>query len=214
MLLAKNRPISEWIKPIDKDKSIFQTNSVGNPRDVNLNPFFQLYDRYHNAYWDSFTTDEWKQAKRFYLEKIEGFKNLEERTVDFFQPGEMQPERDHQFIGENIKVVEFEGIKGREAENGWFSFEMKVIPDSPMAITQKYWGNISGDEKAVFDILVNDELIATRIIHWHGSFFEVTDHIPTHLTNGKNKVRISFKTGAGFQAGPLCGIRMIRIDED
>ncbi len=213
VLSAKNKPISDWIKPVNTDRSVFELNGVGEPRDVKLRPFFQLYNRYHTAYWDRFTPKEWKKNKNRYLAQIEGFKNLEERTVDYFQPGEMQPERDHAFEGENLKVVEYEGIKGRKAEDGWFTFEMKVLPDHPMALTEKYWGNISGDDKAVFDIYVENEKIATRIIHWHGSFFEVTEQIPEHLTKGKEKVKISFRTSPGFQAGPLCGIRMIRIDE-
>lgn len=190
VLLAKNRPVSHWIKPLNANKSIFDLHDVGEPRDVKLRPFFQLYDRYHTVHWDRFTPEEWKNKKNRYLTQIEGFKNVEERTVDYFQPGEMQPERDHAFERENLKVVEYEGIKGRKAENGWFGFEMKVLPDHPMALTEKYSGNISGDEKAVFDIYVENEKLATRIIHWHGSFFEVTEQIPEHLTKGKDKVRI------------------------
>jgi len=214
VLLTKNKPVDEWVIAADKSKSTFKIAQSSFEGELELKPFYELYNCFHTIYWDVFTADEWIKDKRLYLNKITGFKNLEKKTVDFFQPGEMQPERDHSFVGENLTVVEYEGIKGRKAADGWFKFEMIVLPDKPMALVQKYWGNISGDEKVSFDIFVDGELICTRIIHWSGGFFEVTNTLPESLTKGKDKVTIAFKTNKSFQAGPLCGVRMIRTDED
>jgi hypothetical protein len=36
-------------------------------------------------------------------------------TIDFFQPGEMQPDRDHNFIANNSRVQERQGRKSRIA---------------------------------------------------------------------------------------------------
>src|SRR5690606_13784374 len=121
------------------------------------------------------------------LARKQGFSDLEKRTVDIFQPGEMQSERDHDFKGRNMEIVEYEGMKGRRARDGEFSFSMKVLPDSPMALVQKYWGNVNGNEKASFDIFVEDQFLANRILHWNGGFFEMTDTIPESLTRGKKQ---------------------------
>ena len=209
VLLTKNKNINDWVKPIDVSKDEFKLVQAGDPRDVTLKPFYQLYDRYHTIYWDIFEPSEWKKTKDIYLAKLSGFKDLEKKTTDLFQPGEMQPERDHNFKSENAFVQEFEGTKARVAKSGWFSFEMNVLPDKPMILINKYWGELDGNAKVTFDILVEGKYIATQVIHWNGKFFEVSHQIPAELTKGKTKVTITLKANENFQAGPLCGSRLI-----
>jgi uncharacterized protein len=214
VLLAGNNPVETWVIPDNREEQTFVTRKAGDPRDVALKPFYRLYDRYHTVYWDMFDSTQWATAKSSYLAKIEGYKDSESRTIDTFRPGEMQPERDHKFTGINSEVAEFEGIKGRIARSGMFSFEMKVLPDKPVVLVNTYWGNVDGSLKATFDVLVENTLITTQIIHWHGGFFDVSHELPAELTRGKSKVTVTFRSGENFQAGPLCGVRTIRLDDD
>ena len=57
-------------------------------------------------------------------------KEIEEKTIDNFRVGEMQPERDHQLTAsEKSYVSDALGVNGREARaNNYFSFQMKVEP--------------------------------------------------------------------------------------
>ena len=59
----------------------------------------------------------------FLMEKIFQEKWIKKQTVSSLQPGEMQPERDHDFKGEKTRTGELNGRKFRKAVNGgWFSF--------------------------------------------------------------------------------------------
>ena len=88
-----------------------------------------------------------EEYQREYQAQLEKKKKIEEMTIDFFQPGEMQPERDHNFKGEKSRPGEFKGKKNRSARGGWFSFEMKVFKGQPMALVVEYWGGFPGSSR-------------------------------------------------------------------
>jgi len=142
--------------------------------------------------------------------EIERKKKLEEMTVDFVQPGEMQPERDHNFKGEKTNTGSFRNRKFRESREGWFSFDMKVFKGQPMALTVDYWGGYPGSK--TFDIMVDGKVIATENISnkKDGQFIDVTYDIPDKLTFGKKKITIIFKAHKGNIAGPVFGVRVIK----
>ena len=135
---------------------------------------------------------------------------LEALTYDFFQPGEMQPERDHSFTGDSIYVIDFRNRKGRVANRGgWFGVEMKVKPKFAMDLTVEYWGGFTGSK--TFDIVVDDQVIATENISGKadGQFIQVTYSIPEGLTQDKEKVQVDFKPHIGNRAGPIFGVRTV-----
>jgi hypothetical protein len=51
MVTGKRNP-SEWIKPVGGKKNTFVTVNTGNPRDVEMKPFYAIYDRRYTVYWD------------------------------------------------------------------------------------------------------------------------------------------------------------------
>lgn len=55
-------------------------------------------------------------------------------TIDFFQPGEMQPDRDHNFIANNSRVQERQGRKSRIVRSGWISFDMEWKATNPSGL--------------------------------------------------------------------------------
>ena len=71
----------------------------------------------------------------------------------FVQPGEMQPETDFNFQGEDAKAVR---VQDRAARRGskWFSFDVPVEQDHPMTLIVTY--NSGERRRCDFDILVND----------------------------------------------------------
>src|SRR5690606_23134583 len=115
--------------PVFRGTGIFRALDSDEPREVTLVPFFRMHDRPYIVYWDAFTADQWSAKREELRAEQERQRALEARTVDLFQPGEMQPERDHNFRGENSQTGDFQGRKWRHAsDGGWFSFEMKVDP--------------------------------------------------------------------------------------
>jgi len=212
VLITENRPPEEWLTKVEGEPNMFMMNNVGQPRNVELKPFFDTHDRRYSIFWDIFTEDEWAELQEEYRLRDEYRKELENMTVDFIQPGEMQPERDHNFQGENSRPTRFRGRAGREARGSSFSFDMKILADSPVALVVDYWGQTL--RSTDFDILVNDIVIATETISRDdGDFVDITYPIPGEITVGKFKVTVTFKPrDENSIAGPVYGIRIIRLE--
>ncbi len=138
-------------------------------------------------------------------------RELEARTVDVFRPGEMQPERDHNVQGENSDPIEALGRKLRHAyDGGWFSYEMKVDPESANELLCTWWGSEGG--RRTFDILVDDTKIATQTLRNNqpGEFWDAVYPIPVELTRGKTRVLVRLQAHPGNFAGGLFGSRVVR----
>ncbi|MEZ5012227.1 MAG: DUF6805 domain-containing protein [Bacteroidales bacterium] len=131
-------------------------------------------------------------------------------TVDFVQPGEMQPERDHNFKGEKTSAGEFNGRKNRESVDGWFSYDLIVFKGQPMGLVVEYWGGFPGSKK--FDILVNDLLIKTENISniKDGEYIDIKYEIPDEITFDKTYITVKFRPLPGNMAGPVFGVRTIK----
>ena len=211
VLVTENRPLAEWIRPVEGRLSTFRTAGVGRPRDVTLYPFQRMHGRRYTVYWDLFTPGQWVVREAEYRAELERARRLEAMTVDFAQPGEMQPERDHNMRGERTETGEHSGRKWRHArDGGWVSFDLKVLPGEPVALVCTYWGSETGPR--AFDILVDGARVATQSLQNDrpGQFFEVTYPIPEELTRGKEKITVRFQARPGNTAGGLYGLRVVR----
>jgi hypothetical protein len=117
--------------------------------------------------------------------------------------------------GEHTSAGEFNGRKYRHATNGgWFSFEMKVLPEEPMELLCTYWG--SDRRQRLFDILVDGTRVATQTLNdgRPGEFFDVTYPIPRELTRGKEKVTVRLQAHPDKWAGGLFGCRVMKAEVD
>jgi hypothetical protein len=163
------------------------------------------------VYWDMFNEARWVQFRSDRQAELKRRKDLEKATLDFFQPGEMQPERNHAFTGEKTYPMDFMHKKARVAERGgWFSFSLKVDSGNPMALAIHYWGGFTGSK--TFDILVDGEKVATENISGKkdGQFIDIQYDIPAELTAGKQRITVRFQPHEGHRAGPIFGARTIR----
>jgi hypothetical protein len=210
VFMTKDRNPENWIEPVEGKVNTFYTKNIGRPRDVELRPFYTYYDRRYSIFWDLFTEEDWKACEAHYKAQLKRKKELEALTVDFVQPGEMQPERDHNFKGEKTSPGFFKERRNRESRGGWFSFDMKTLPDKQVGLVVEYWGGFPGAK--TFDILVDEELIATENISnkKDGEFILEEYNIPEKITRGKNKVTVRFAAHPRNMAGPVFGVRMIR----
>ena len=209
VLMTGSRNPAEWMKPVEGSPNTFTTVNTGRPRDVVMKPFYTLYNKRYSVFWDIFTEEAWKAREADYQAALEQEKKIKAATVDFVQPGEMQPERDHSFKGEKTGPGGFKERANREARGGWFSFVMKVNGTKPMELAVDYWGGFPGAK--TFDILVNDKVIATENISGKkdGQFITVRYDIPQELTKGKSKVTVKFQAHPMNTAGPVFGVRTI-----
>jgi DUF1680 family protein len=210
VLMTGDRDPVNWMETISGQTNAFQTRDVGKPRNVEFKPFYQTHERRYSIYWDMFSEEAWKEFQAEYQAQLELRKKLEGITVDFIQPGEVQHERDHNLQGERTSAGEFKNKKNRQSRDGWFSFDMKVLKGQPMALVVDYWGGFPGSK--TFDILINDEWIATENISnkKDGQYIIVTYEIPEKLTYGESSVTVKFRAHPGHIAGPVFGVRIVK----
>lgn len=213
VLFAENRDPNLWLRPVENAANTFEiTSEIARPRGFTLKPFYATHERRYSVYWDLFNEQRWQQHQADLQAEIERQKELEQKTLDFFQPGETQPESAHNFTGERIRVVDFRHRKGRVADRGgWFSFEMQVDPTNEMALVIHYWGGFTGSK--TFDILIDGEIVATENISGKkdGQFIDIQYDLPPELLASKDKITVRFQPHVGHRAGPFFGARIIAI---
>lgn len=210
VMMTENRDPSTWMKPVEGKPNTFITINTGRSRDVEMKPFYSIYDRRYSVYWDLFNEKGWNAKQAEYNAEREHIKKIKDAEIDFVQPGEMQPERNHNFKGEKTGPGAFKERTYREARGGWFSFDLKVKPDDPIALVVEYWGGFPGAK--TFDILASDKIIATENISnkKDGQFFYGNYDIPSEITKGRSKINVTFRAHQGNTAGPVFGIRTIK----
>jgi len=209
VLLTDNKNINDWIKPASNLE--FQMKGVGKPFDVKLTPFYKTYDQYYSVYWDYFTNADWAARQEEYEAEKKKQKEIDDKTIDNFRIGEMQPERDHNLIAtEKSYVSDAIGRMGREARGGnHFTFEMKVDESVKNSLLLTYIGDDRGRK---FDIIIDGTKIAT--VDWNGGktgkFYDVEYALPAELIKGKKKIIVKIEANQNRTAGRVFGVRIIK----
>jgi hypothetical protein len=179
--------------------------------DVELAPFYQVWNERYTVYWHLLSEDAWKAQQGVVSEEQRRMTLLESRLTDAFRPAEIAPEREHNFQGERAMQGDFGLRRYREAvRGGWFSFDMKVDPARPMELLCEYSGNFGGRS---FDILVDGVKVAAQALERDRpeQFYEITYALPEDVTRGKEKVTVKFQAAErGRGAGPLFKAWMLR----
>ncbi len=201
----------KWIAPVANKSLIFKTTATGNSKEVQLIPFNTTADEHYTVYWDVFTPQQWTDQKKIYEAEKMKQQELEARTIDNLRIGEMQPERDHELIGEKTITGDEHNRKWRMAEDsGYFSFTMKVDPSANNTLVCTYWGMDNRDK--IFDIYINDIKIATEDLNKYkaSKFYEIAYPIALDLTKYKLTAKIKFVPKANNSAGPLYSAKMVK----
>lgn len=209
-----DKPIDEWLKTVPGKTGHFRAWSAGGEKEIELLPFYRLQRRTYAVYFDLFTPAEWELKKAEYAAECERQHKLELATVAFFQPGEMQPERDFDFQSQGAEFDEANRVQGRafRRTKNWMSFVMPVEADKPMALVVTYFQ----DEwrRRTFDILVDGEKIAGQVVERGGvpHFFDVQYAIPRALVKDKKKVAVRFQATSGNETAAVFGVRLVRAE--
>jgi len=168
---------------------------------VTLEPLYRVHgNRKYEVYWNAFSPNEWQANE-------ERRQALVRRTVDRVLPGDEQNEREHRVQGEHTWPGE---NRWRHAvDGGWFSWELKVLPDRPQELRVKYWGGDTGGRE--FRLLVDGEELANQTLDNNrpGEFYEETYPLPERLTQGKQKVTLKFQARQGKMAGGVFGCSVL-----
>ena len=214
VLLAANRPVTDWVKPVADRTGSFRTDGVGRAMDVELSPFYRTHRRQYGVYWELFTPEEWQQKSADRARAEEKKRTLEAATVAFAQPGQMQTERDFNQQGEDTTPVQLEGRYGRRGAK-WFSFDLPVEAAKPMTLVVTY--GTEEQQARSFEVLVDgvrigDQAMERRSPEQITRFFDVEYALPENLVKGKEKVTVRFQATNGNEIGAVYGLRMIRAE--
>ena len=187
----------------------FQTVGLGRPQEVRLLPLFKASDQRYTVYWKVLTPAEWEARQAELAAKETRRREVERRTVDAVDINNEQSETGHRFQGENSTQGYFEGRRTREARNGWFSYELRVLPDKPIALFCTFVGSYG--RPRTFEILADGEKVATQALEAApGGLVDVEYPLPEPLTRGKERVTVKFQSPANAATGSLFDIRIIR----
>jgi uncharacterized protein len=211
-LVSAERPVTEWLKPVPGQPGHFRAWSAGGEKEIELLPFYRLQRRTYAVYFDLFTPGEWQAKKAEYAAERERQRQLAEATVAFFQPGEMQPERDFNFQSEGAEFAENSRIQGRafRITGKWMSCDLPAGTGGALALVVTYFQ----DEwrRRTFDIQVDGEKIAEQVVERGGvpHFFDVQYAIPARLLAGKKKITVRFQATGPTGTAAVFGVRLIR----
>ena len=216
VFVAAEKPVTDWVQPVADKPGVFHTVGVGRDRDVELVPFYRLHHHEYGVYWNLFTPEEWEKKSANLLATQQKQHQLETATVAYAQPGEMQPERDFNFQGEDsspVRVMEHAGRRGSK----WFSLDLPVEPGRPMVLAVTY----NSDEPMTrsFEIQIDGKKLADQTIDRRSPeqlerFFDINYPIPADLLTGKQKVTVRFQARDGSEIATVFGLRMLRRDAE
>jgi DUF1680 family protein len=219
VLVAAERPVASWLKPVGGDPTRFRTDGVGREpdaaggaHDVELVPFYCLHRRTYAAYWDLFTPAEWEEQKAEYVAEAERLRVLEASTIAYLQPGEIVFEREFNYqAGEGVVPHRIMGHPGRRGSS-WFSYDVPVDPAHPMTLIATYYSGDRRGTPADFEILINGTAVANPMVEQSDPhrFYDVAYPIPHELVQGMEKVTVRFRAKEGSRISTIFGLRMIR----
>ena len=112
--------------------------------------------------------------------------------------------------GEKTNAGDFGNKKYRHAPDGWFAWELKVLPDQPQELWVTYWGNDVGARE--FDILVDGQKLATQKLNRNqpDKFFDQVYPLPAAMVTGKSSITVKFQALPGNVAGGVFGCRVMK----
>jgi hypothetical protein len=144
-------------------------------------------------------------------EKIISQLKNECRTIDKVIIGDYQSERAHNLKGEYSRCDSAMGWRDA-VDGGWFSYDLKCDHRGEQELILTYRSTDGGNR--TFDILVNDEKIATSTLHTEtfDSLIDTSYPIPAHLLrNGRLTVKIDAHDGN--IAGGVYGCQVRRVEK-
>lgn len=206
--------IAKDLKPVPGKPLHFKlATRMENAIDGELQPFFEIHDSRYMMYWLALGEKDYKAYMQKLADEEKARQALEARTVDKVNPGEQQPETDHNMEADVTERGNTEGVFFRDARDGhFFSYLMQTKGETNLSLQLKFWGQ---DEwrTSEFDIYVNDKLLCSvnNSHRWRTTQFKTVDYaIPSELVKGKKEIRVKFVAHKGKQVGQIYGVRLVK----
>ena len=208
-LVAANRPVAEWVKPVDGKAGIFKTAGVGRAADVELTPFYRLHKRAYAAYWDVLTPAEYDARVTETTAERDRQKKLDAATIASVPVGDANAEKRFNQQGEASNIVRADGRPGRRAGK-WFSFDVPIAASNASVLVATY--NSDTRQPRAFEILVDGQRVGEQKIEKSSvsKFFDVEYPLPADLVRGKEKIVVRFQALGVSEVAPVFALRVTR----
>lgn len=210
-IVAAIRPVEGQPLTFAASPRVFRRLDASEDAPLTLKAFYREYKRPYVVYWDVLSEAHWKTGVEEHQAEIARQKALAARTIDQVLIGDEASEREHRLAGEQTAAGPFGDRRWRHAAGGgWFSYQMKVLPDEPVELLCTWWGSDAGGRE--FDILVEGTKIATQKLQRNrpDKFFDQLYPIAADLTKEKKSVTVRFQAHPGKMAGGVFDCRIVK----
>ena len=212
-LVTNNRPVEEWVKPDGYEPLVWHTRGVGKPHDVKLVPFYKVAHERYVVYFNHFTEADWRKEKLADVEARKVERLVRRNTLDRFVVGDAASMAAHR-LRDKVNVDQGTSPEGNwidAHDGGGFTFNLAVLPHTPMALACTWWGSDNGARK--FHIMVDGRVIATQVLDSidPGHLKTMLYDIPQSLTRNKTHIAVRLQADPGQYAGGLFDCRSIRL---
>lgn len=216
ILVTDEEDINQWLKP-DNDQTLsFITAPIGQPgnQTVKLIPFYELHHQRYTIYWDVMNQAQHEQ----YDQTIQvSSKRLNDAIIDQIHPNEQQSEIDHQIKKDHSDSGYSEWIKKGWRNcglDGYFSYQISVLRNEPtyliVSLAKK---DVMTETNNILNIRVNGVDLnlkeITLIDSEHEEIIQQAIKIPLHVTEGKEKVKVTFLAGNQRVSLPIYGLKTV-----
>ena len=220
-LVTDDKPLTEWLLPAGAPGD-FTARQVARipaqpapPIDLSLKPFYRTHRRRYSNYFDVITTAEFDARVGALAAERERVRRLEAATVALVHPGVVAEETSAAYASEPATrpVGNADGRSNR-AGGGWFSYQLAVDAEAPMAIVVTYLNEIGLLPAAGnFEIQVDGTAVGSfepkpdAVGFWDASY-----QIPATLIRGKAKVTVRFQATQPGRIAPVFAVRIVRAN--
>lgn len=210
VFISELKKITTRMKSDPSKPLTFRTVGIGKPEDVLLSPFYKIDNHRYSVYWKVYSEQGWEKRKSEIRAEDLHRKQIETQTVDAVQIGDVENEKAHGFESKDSDTGIFEGRSWRATRSGWFSYQLKVIPDQPMRLLCTYWGGET--RKVAVEIVIDGEKIATEELYENkpGEFYEKEYILPGGLTQGKDRITVKLGVPQNERGSYVFDVRTLR----
>ncbi len=183
----------------------------GGPVGVKLIPLNRVADETYQVYLPIVREDSERVAQA--AQQQAEAESLARRVVDEVVPLDPAGEAAHNLQGDNTQAGPYQDFAWRHAPApGWWSWDLRVLPDRPMALLLTFWG--SDVPPRTFDVQVDGTTVLTMSLDRNdpGRLFDRAIALPADLTRGKSKVTVRFVPHEGNIAGGCFYCATVRAD--
>jgi len=203
--------IVKQVLPVEGKPLTFKIDGKGDSKGIELIPFVDNHFQRYSIYWRRLSEVAWREEKSKSGEASRKQRELEERTVDRVLVGDAHSEETHKleeshsFIGKSANESRWRDAR----DGGWFSYQVKVIPERAQTLRLAFWGREKGDRS--FDVLVDDEVIASTTLSDTGpdDFMNTDLALSKKLLRGKSEISVKLHAKPGNTAGGLLDLRVL-----